>query len=134
MDDARREGTNLVLLLSTFIIAICGLVYELLAGTISSYLLGDSVYQFSIVIGLFMVSMGLGSYLSRFVEARLVEVFISVQIAIALVGGTSSLVLFFAFSHIGNYQPILVLLCVVVGTLVGWRSRSSSVSFAVNVR
>ena len=39
------------LLLSAFVVATCGLVYEMLAGTLASYLLGDSVTQFSIVIG-----------------------------------------------------------------------------------
>ena len=32
-----------VLFISVFLIAACGLIYELIAGTIASYLLGDSV-------------------------------------------------------------------------------------------
>ena len=35
-----------LLLVSVFIIATCGLMYELIAGTLASYLLGDSVTQF----------------------------------------------------------------------------------------
>ncbi len=53
MGKLATKTANLILLTSTLVIAICGLIYELLAGTISSYLLGDSVYQFSLVIGLF---------------------------------------------------------------------------------
>ncbi len=111
--------TNALLLTSTFVIAVCGLVYELLAGTISSYLLGDSVYQFSIVIGLFMAAMGLGSYASRYVGERLLEVFIVVQLFIGLVGGTSALVLFHAFSVLDNYSAFLLLELVVIGAAVG---------------
>lgn len=111
--------TNLMLLASTFVIATCGLVYELLAGTISSYLLGDSVYQFSLVIGLFMAAMGLGSYLSRFIGEQLLEPFIVVQLMIALVGGTSALVLFHAFSVLDNYTAFLFLELVLIGALVG---------------
>ena len=111
--------TNILLLASTFVIATCGLVYELLAGTISSYLLGDSVYQFSLVIGLFMAAMGLGSYLSRYIGAQLLEAFIVVQIAIALIGGSSALVLFHAFSVLDNYTAFLLLELVLIGTLVG---------------
>lgn len=111
--------TNALLLTSTFVIAVCGLVYELLAGTISSYLLGDSVYQFSIVIGLFMAAMGLGSFTSRYVGARLLEVFVAVQLFIALVGGTSALVLFHAFSVIDNYNAFLLLELVIIGAAVG---------------
>jgi spermidine synthase len=40
-----------VLFLSVFLIAACGLIYELIAGTLASYLLGDSILQFSTVIG-----------------------------------------------------------------------------------
>ena len=54
-----------VLLFSVFVIATCGLVYELIAGALASYLLGDSVTQFSTVIGVYLFSMGIGSYLSE---------------------------------------------------------------------
>ena len=39
------------LFISVFLIAACGLIYELIAGTLASYLLGDSVFQFSTIIG-----------------------------------------------------------------------------------
>ena len=54
-----------VLFLSVFLIAACGLVYELIAGTLASYLLGDSVLQFSTVIGSYLFAMGIGSWMSR---------------------------------------------------------------------
>ncbi len=110
---------NAVLLFSTLIIAICGLIYELLAGTISSYLLGNSVLQFSLVIGLFMAAMGVGSFLSRYVSERLAETFILVQCAIALLGGFSAYLLFFAFSHLDNYQIFLFIITVMIGAMVG---------------
>jgi spermidine synthase len=46
------------------VVATCGLIYELLAGTLASYLLGDSVTQFSTVIGTYLFAMGVGSWLS----------------------------------------------------------------------
>jgi spermidine synthase len=63
---AGRNSAQWVLLVAVFIIATCGLIYELVAGTLASYLLGDSVTQFSIIIGVYLFSMGIGSYLSRF--------------------------------------------------------------------
>ncbi|MGR9043937.1 MAG: polyamine aminopropyltransferase [Gammaproteobacteria bacterium] len=113
------ERANALLLFATFIIAVCGLIYELLAGTVSSYLLGDSVYQFSLVIGLFMASMGIGSFLSRFIAGNIAKTFIVVQLTTGLVGGYSAVVLFFAFAYLDNYQPFLLVLSVVIGTLVG---------------
>ena len=75
------------LLFSVFIIASCGLVYELIAGTLASYLLGDSVTQFSTVIGTYLFAMGLGSYLSRFIGKGLVGKFIAIEILVGIIGG-----------------------------------------------
>ena len=113
------RGVYLPLLLGTFVIAVCGLVYELIAGTISSYLLGDSVFQFSIVIGLFMTAMGLGAYLSRYIEDGLEQAFIATQISLGLIGGLAAPALFFAFAFVDNYEAFLVLICVMIGILVG---------------
>ena len=114
-----NKGKEIVLLFGTFVIAICGLVYELLEGTISSYLLGDSIYHFSLVIGLFMSSMGIGAWLSRFIEKRLERAFMLLQIAISLVGGFSALILFYAFAYIHNYEGFLYLVTITLGTLLG---------------
>ena len=50
--------------LTVLVVATCGLVYELVAGTLASYVLGDSVTQFSTVIGVYLSALGLGSYAS----------------------------------------------------------------------
>lgn len=110
---------GVALLVSTLVIAVCGLIYELLAGTVSSYLVGDSVYQFSIVIGLFMAAMGIGSYLSRFAGEHLVELFVGVQILLGVIGGLSALGLFFAFAFVESYTPFLVASAVAIGALIG---------------
>jgi len=110
---------EIALLFGTFVIAICGLVYELLEGTISSYLLGDSIYHFSLVIGLFMSSMGIGAWLSRFIDERLERAFVLLQMSIALVGGFSAFVLFYAFAYIHNYQAFLYLITILLGAMLG---------------
>lgn len=110
---------QIVLLFSAFMVAICGLVYELLAGTLSSYLLGDSVYQFSLVIGLFMSAMGIGAWASRFIEKELPSNFVKLQLLIGLLGGITAPVLFFAFAILDNYTAILFLLVTLLGSLLG---------------
>ena len=69
------------LMFTTFVISGCSMVYELLISSVSSYLLGDSILQFSITIGLYMCAMGLGSYLSKFVKVQLFDWFIFVESA-----------------------------------------------------
>jgi spermidine synthase len=115
----KKRRAHAALLFGTLVIAVCGLVYELLAGTISSYLLGDSVYQFSIVIGVFMAAMGFGAYLTRFIDGDLAGTFVGVQLALGLVGGASAPILFYAFASGVSYNAILGLVLVGTGTLVG---------------
>src|SRR5512138_416458 len=107
------------LLAAVLLIATCGLVYELVAGALASYLLGDSVTQFSTVIGAYLFAMGIGSWVSRYITRAVVRQFVVVQILIGLIGGLSSTMLFLAFGWTDVFRPILYALVVVVGTLVG---------------
>ncbi len=113
------RSAGLVLILFIFVLAICGLVYELIAGTLSSYLLGDSVTQFSLVIGLFLTAMGLGSYLSKFITRNLLARLIGMEIAVGLVGGMMALIGFATFSLSSYYVPVLLVMIGLIGTLVG---------------
>lgn len=108
-----------VLLVLVVVIATSGLVYELVAGTIASYVLGDSVMQFSLVIGLYLFAMGVGSYLSRFIEHRLLERFVEIELAIALIGGGSAPVLFSIYAAVGAFRAALYGVVVLLGVLVG---------------
>jgi spermidine synthase len=110
--------TDTLLLAATFLIAVSGLVYELIAGAASSYLLGDSIYHFSLVIGLFMTAMGIGAWLSRYVENP-ERGFVIAQILLGLIGGFSAPILFAAFALIENYSAFLYLICLSVGALMG---------------
>ncbi|MCY4121018.1 MAG: polyamine aminopropyltransferase [Acidobacteria bacterium] len=107
------------MLIAVYTIATCGLIYELLSGTIASYLLGDSVTQFSTVIGVYLFSMGVGSYLSRYFRTDLIARFIEIEILVGLVGGLSSPVLFFAFSELDAFRVVLYTWVTATGVLVG---------------
>ncbi|CAA6820755.1 MAG: Spermidine synthase (EC [uncultured Sulfurovum sp.] len=113
------KSKELALLFGTFLIAISGLVYQLIEGTLSSYLMGDSIYHFSLVIGLFMSSMGIGAWFSRYIKINLEHAFVQLQLAIALLGGFSAFILFLAFAYINNYDPFLYLLTISLGSMLG---------------
>jgi spermidine synthase len=114
------QPVELALLASVFVVAACGLVYELAAGALASYLLGDSVLQFSTVIGSYLFAMGIGSYLSRFFERQLPAHFLRIELLVALIGGALPAVLFIAHAWApGSFRPLLYGLVLLVGTLVG---------------
>ncbi|MBZ5521239.1 MAG: polyamine aminopropyltransferase [Acidobacteriia bacterium] len=108
-----------LLFISILLIAACGLIYELIAGTVASYLVGDSVFQFSTVIGCYLFAMGIGSFLSRFIRRGLAYRFIWIELLVAVVGGFSSSLLFLAFAFTQGFQIFLYLTVTMVGVLVG---------------
>lgn len=108
-----------VLFLNVLIIASCGLVYELLAGTLASYVLGDSVTQFSLIIGIYMFALGIGAWLSRFVDKGLARCFIEVELGVALIGGASAPLLFLSFDRLSYFPVVLYGLVLLIGVLVG---------------
>jgi len=107
-----------VLFLNVLVVATCGLVYELLAGTLASYLLGDSVTQFSLVIGIYLSALGVGAWLSGFVD-NTARVFVEVELGVALIGGASGPVLFLAYGQIAAFQVFLYGTVFLIGVLVG---------------
>lgn len=110
---------SLVLLLSVFIVGFCTIIYELLIGSVSSYFLGDSVKQFSIVIGLTMTAMGLGTLVSRLINKNLIYYFILVEVILAIIGGLCVPILYFAYTIEVIYYPVMILLIFFIGGLIG---------------
>lgn len=121
----RREAegpsktTATLLLVTVLVIATCGLVYELLASTLASFVLGDAVMQYSTVIGVYLSAMGVGAWLSGYVVDDVAKRFVDIEIAVALVGGASAPILFFAFAHLSWFRVVLYGVVALVGMLVG---------------
>ena len=117
-------AAEVALLTSVFVVAACGLVYELAAGALASYLLGDSVLQFSTVIGVYLFAMGIGSWLSRYIEHQLVAQFLRIELLVGLVGGLMPAALFVAYNSLplgagGSFRVLLYALVGLIGLLVG---------------
>ncbi len=110
---------HVALFLSVLVISTCSLVYELVAAAMASYLLGDSVTQFSLVIGVYLSAMGLGSYLSRYVRGDLLVVFLRVELAVGVIGGLSAVSLLASYAWLGSVRPLLFAEVGAIGVLVG---------------
>ncbi len=110
---------SVILLLSVFVVGFCTIIYELLIGSVSSYFLGDSIKQFSLVIGLTMTAMGLGTLISRLVKSNLIYWFILIEILLAVVGGLSVPALYFSYMCEPVYYPVMFVLIMLIGGLIG---------------
>jgi spermidine synthase len=110
---------GILLFISVLLVAACGLIYELVAGTLASYLVGDSVFQFSTIIGTYLFAMGIGSALSRFLNRGLVYRFVWIELLLGVIGGFSSALLMMAFAFTQGFELILYAVVIVMGVLVG---------------
>ena len=108
-----------LLFLNVLIVATCGLIYELLAGTLASYVLGDSITQFSLIIGIYLFAMGVGSWLSRFIDKGLARRFVDIELAVAVLGGFSAPLLFLTFSRVSYFYVVLYFVVFAIGVFVG---------------
>ncbi len=118
--DPASQAQVRTLLATIFFIAACGLIYELLIATVSSYHLGSSVTQFSIAIGVFIGAMGLGSALSQQIRNNLLGTFILIEISLGLLGGVSVALLYTAYTGgLILYWISLVSVLVGIGSLTG---------------
>jgi len=106
-----RERTTL--LAAVLIISICAITYELIVGTLSSYLLGNSVTQFSFTIGFFLFAMGLGALISRRIVGGELRWFIIVELLTGLFGGLSASFLYAVFAtNSGEYYYYLAMIAI----------------------
>ncbi|MES2049488.1 MAG: polyamine aminopropyltransferase [Pseudomonadota bacterium] len=110
-----------ILILSVFVVASCGLAYELIAGALSSYLLGDSILQFSTIIGCYLFAMGVGAHFSKYVkDEEVLSRFVDIELAVGLIGGVSAALLFLTFSWMSApFRILLYVLVFMIGALVG---------------
>jgi spermidine synthase len=114
-----NKEKSTILLASLLLLSACAILYELLISTVSTYLLGSSVLHFSITIGLFLSFLGVGSWLSKFLNEPLLPRFIFIELLLGLVGGFSSLFLYLGNAYFDAYYGLLFTTTALVGTLAG---------------
>jgi spermidine synthase len=115
-----RDYRRVLLLASVFLISACGLAYEVIAASVSSYLIGDAVTQFSLVVGAFLCAMGAGAYFAKHIERDLLGAFVDLEIGVGLVGGVSSIAVFAASVYASEiFEVVFYGFCVVIGAMVG---------------
>lgn len=103
------------------IVSICGIIFEVLFGAAGSYLLGDGVKQYTLVISLFLTGMGIGASISEKVTKNLILSFVWIEYLIGLIGGFSTFLLFGITAYLSSGTDAFFLYSVTlfVGTLTG---------------
>jgi spermidine synthase len=124
-EEAPVAGTGLATILlglSIFATGFCGLVSEFVLSTVSSYILGNSVEQFSVIIALMMLMMGVAGAVQRFFPDRhLVQQFVIVEMLLALLGGFAPLAIYAAYGWMEHhFLVVLYGFVMALGFLIGF--------------
>lgn len=85
--DSTSQPASISIALLTLIVAFCSLVYELIYSQTLTILFGQTVVRYSVTIGLYLFSLGIGAFLfSRVAKLRARGVFYAVEIALSVLG------------------------------------------------
>ncbi|NOY57866.1 MAG: polyamine aminopropyltransferase [Calditrichaeota bacterium] len=113
---------SLVLYISMFVMGACGLAYEYTLSKVASDILGNSIRQWAIIIGVMMFFMGVGSDLQKYFNNRdLVDKFIYFEILIGLLGAFGPITLLYTFAKIpSHYVLVQYFFVTAIGLIIGF--------------
>ena len=118
-DSKASRAENTTLFAAALLVAVGGLVYELILGTTASYLIGDSITSFSLATGITLFGMGIGSLLVKYIRWRPSTSFAVNEIALGFIGGNSVLILHLAFTFTKLHWAAFSAISLAIGVLIG---------------
>ncbi len=121
-DSDHFRFATVLLACSMFFTGASGLVSEFLLATVSTYILGSSIEQFSITFGVMMGLMGIGGWVQKFfTDDRLIEKFIIIEILLAWLAGFSPIVMYTAFGLMEDHFTLVQYFFIMgIGFLIGF--------------
>jgi len=116
-----RSKESLVLYIAMFVMGACGLAYEYTLSKVASDLLGNSVRQWAIVIGIMMFFMGIGSDIQKYLSDRnLVDKFIFFEISLGVIGAFGPIALLYTYGAFqSHYILVQYFFISAIGLIIG---------------
>ncbi|MGL1863205.1 MAG: polyamine aminopropyltransferase [Pseudodesulfovibrio sp.] len=117
---SNRRSLSLVLKVSIFATGLAGIVAEYVLSTLATYLLGNAIFQWTIVMSLMLFAMGVGSRLSKFFNRRLLDLFIYVEFALSILCASASIVSYGLAAYTSYINLVIYGLAILIGLLIGF--------------
>lgn len=116
-----RSKESMVLYIAMFVMGACGLAYEYTLSKVASDILGNSVRQWAIVIGVMMFFMGVGSDLQKYLsDRRLLDKFIFFEILLGLFGAFGPIALLYTYGLFpSHYILVQYFFISAIGMIIG---------------
>lgn len=113
----KRE--QVALFAAAILVAIGGIIYELILGAAASYLVGDSILSFSLATGVTLFGMGIGSLLVNYIKIHPATSFATNEIVLGLIGGNSVLLMYTGFVFTRLHWVIFAIISLAIGICIG---------------
>ena len=112
---------------ATILLAICllasgasGLITQYIVTGISSQLLGNTLKQVAVVVGLMMLGYGLAGILQKNIETKLIGWFVFLECVLASVSGTTPVIMQWSYINLPEqFEYIQYFVSLFIGLLVG---------------
>ena len=108
-----------ILKLALFATGLSGIVAEYVLSTLATYFLGDSVFQWTMIVSIMLFSMGLGSRISKYFSENLLQKFILIEFVLSILTAYVSVITYSASAYYGSSYFIIYSLCIIIGLLIG---------------
>lgn len=108
-----------ILKIALFATGLSGIVAEYILSTLATYILGDSVFQWTMILSTMLFSMGLGSRLSKNIKGNLLLKFIIIELILSFFVSFSSLFAYTAFALTIYNGAVIYGLSIIIGILIG---------------
>ncbi|WP_272150350.1 polyamine aminopropyltransferase [Tenacibaculum aiptasiae] len=113
------KSNSFVLKSAIFATGFAGIVAEYVLSTLATYFIGNSVFQWTMIVSLMLFCMGLGSRLSQYFTKNLVRNFLLLELALSLIVAFSSVLVYTLAAVSSYYDLVIYLLSMLVGLLIG---------------
>lgn len=113
-----KIGSN-ILKIALFATGMSGIVAEYILSTLATYFLGDSVFQWTMILSIMLFSMGLGSRISKIFKENLLQKFIYIEFILSILSAFVSIITYSVSAYYGSPAIVIYLLCIIIGLLIG---------------
>jgi spermidine synthase len=113
------KRNSFVLKLAIFATGFAGIVAEYTLSTLATYFIGNSIFQWTMIVSLMLFCMGLGSRLSKLITKNIIQSFLILETSLSLIVAFSSVLVYTLASISEYYGFVIYSLCMIVGLLIG---------------
>ncbi len=119
MEFIKNIKPSFILKAAIFATGFSGIVAEYVLSTMATYFLGDSVFQWTVIVSLMLFFMGIGSRVSKRINDHLIHTFLTIEVILSILVSFSSILVYTLSSFSSAYGFSIYFLCVVIGFLIG---------------